>query len=122
MIAAILDKEPLARDRLSSIDSVGDPCSRGRSGGIALLDTGMTAESLLENDERLEDAIEFFVHNLKGSLHLVKCEGMSRHGRWIDALHLHHAQEAFPAQTATRPHPAGNVLLPHANSPPATRR
>src|SRR5438876_386237 len=75
------------------------------------------AESLLENDERLEDAIEFFVHNLKGSLHLVKCEGMGRHERWIDALHLQHAQQAFHAQTATRTQTGRNGLFRHADSP-----
>lgn len=35
-----------------------------------------SAESLLELDERFEDTIEFFVHNLKRSLHLVKREAM----------------------------------------------
>src|SRR5205814_6057613 len=75
------------------------------------------AESLLENDERLEDAIEFFVHNLKCSLHLVKCEGMGRHERWIDALHLQHTQEAFHAQTATRTQTGRNGLFRHADSP-----
>src|SRR2546428_12130037 len=77
----------------------------------------MSAESLLENDERLEDAIEFLVHNLKGSLHLVKWEGMGRHERWIDALHLQHAQEAFHAQTATRTQASRNGLFRHADSP-----
>src|SRR6266480_4147219 len=75
------------------------------------------AESLLENNERLEDAIEFLVHNLKGSLHLVKWEGMGRHERWIDALHLQHAQEAFHAQTATRTQAGRNGLFRHADSP-----
>src|SRR5438067_11569764 len=75
------------------------------------------AESLLENDERLEDAIEILVHNLKGSLHLVKWEGMGRHERWIDALHLQHAQQAIHAQTATRTQTGRNGLFRHANSP-----
>ena len=44
---------------------------------------------LLENDERLEDAIEFLVHNLECSLHLVKWEGMGRHERGIDARDMH---------------------------------
>src|SRR5260221_8517623 len=78
---------------------------------------GVNAESLLENDERLEDTIEFFVHNLKGSLHLVKWEGMSRHGRWIAAFPLQHAQETFHAQTASRTQTGGNGLFRHANSP-----
>src|SRR5258708_28245318 len=77
----------------------------------------MTAKSFLENDKRLEDAIEFFVHNLKGSLHLVKWEGMGRHERWIDALHLQHAQETFHAQTATRTQTGRNGLFRHADSP-----
>ena len=55
----------------------------------------IAAESPLEDDERLEDAIELFVHDLEGSLHLVKREGMGRHQRGIDALHLQHTQEAF---------------------------
>jgi hypothetical protein len=77
----------------------------------------MTAESLLENDERLEDAIEFLVHNLEGSLHLVKWEGMGRHERWVDALHLQHPQEAFHAQTATWTQTGCNGLFRHADSP-----
>src|SRR5437868_15101489 len=77
----------------------------------------MTAKSLLENDKRLEDAIEFFVHNLEGCLHLVKWESMGRHERWIDALHLQHAQEAFHAQTATRTHDGRSGLIRHADSP-----
>src|SRR3989441_359838 len=97
--------------------SCSDPCSKGGFGGSALLDTCMTAASLLENDERLEDAIEFLVHNLKGSLHLVKGEGMGRHERWIDTLHLQHAQEAFHAQTATRTQSGRNGLFRHADSP-----
>src|SRR5260370_32721546 len=63
-----------------------------------------TAESLLENDERLEDAIEFFVHNLEGSLHLVKSKGMGRHERCINALHLQHAHASLQSQTPTRTH------------------
>ncbi len=97
--------------------SCRDPCSKGGFGGIALLDTCMTAQSLLENDERLEDAIKFLVHNLEGSLHLVKWEGMGRHERWIDALHLQHAQEAFHAQTATRTQAGRNGLFRHADTP-----
>src|SRR5205807_3497159 len=93
------------------------PCSKGCSYGSALLDTGLTAESLLENDERFEDAIEFFVHNLVGSLHFVKGEGMGRHKRGIDALHLQHAQEAFHAQTATGAQAGCNGLFGHADSP-----
>src|SRR5437588_9824464 len=77
----------------------------------------MTAKPLLENDKRLEDAIEFFVHNLEGPLHLVKWESMGRHERWIDALHLQHAQEAFHAQTATRTQASRNGLFRHADSP-----
>jgi hypothetical protein len=87
-------------------------CSKGGFGGIALLDICMTAESHLENDERLEDAIELLVHHLKGSLHLVKGEGMGRHERGIDALHLQHAQEAFHAQPATRTQTGRNGLFP----------
>ncbi len=92
-----------------------DPCSKGCSCGSALLDTCLTAESLLENDERFEDAIEFFVHNLVGSLHLIKGEGMGRHERGIDALHLQHAQQAFHAQTATRTQAGRNGLFRHAD-------
>src|SRR5258708_27071447 len=69
-------------------------CSRERAGrlpGQVLF----AAESLLEDDERLKDTVELFVHDLEGSLHLVKREGMGRHERGIDALHLQHAQEAF---------------------------
>src|SRR5205807_6670012 len=73
--------------------------------------------SLLENDERLEDAFEFLVHNLEGSLHLVKWEGMGRHERWIDALHFQHAQEAFHAQTATRTQTRRNSLFRHTDAP-----
>src|SRR6266487_1680254 len=98
-----------------------DPCSKGCSCGSALLDTCLTAESLLENDERFEDAIEFFVHNLVGSLHLIKGEGMGRHERGIDALHLQHAQQAFHAQTATRTQAGRNGLFRHADSPLDTR-
>ena len=64
-------------------------------------DMCLAAASSLKNDERLEDAVEFFVHDLEGSFHLVKREGMGRHERGIDALHLQHAQQAFHAQTAT---------------------
>jgi hypothetical protein len=73
--------------------------------------------SLLENDERLEDPVEFFVHNLEGSLHLVKGESMGRHERWIHALHLQHAQEAFHAQPATWTQAGRNGLFRHTDSP-----
>jgi hypothetical protein len=42
---------------------------------------------------------------------------MGRHERWIDALHLQHAQEAFHAQTATRTQAGRNSLFRHAESP-----
>ena len=67
----------------------------------ALLDTCMTAEFLLENDEWLEDALEFFVHDLEGSIQLVEWEGMCRHERGIDALHLKDAEEALHTQPST---------------------
>jgi hypothetical protein len=77
----------------------------------------MTPESLLEDDERLEDAIELFVHDLQRSLHLVKREGMGRHERGVHTLHLQHAQEAFHAQPATRTQTGRNRLFRHADSP-----
>lgn len=69
-------------------------CKRGSpelTFGRSALDMCMTAESPLENDEWLENTIEFFVHHLERSLHFVKWEGMGRHERGIDALHLQYA-------------------------------
>jgi hypothetical protein len=71
----------------------------------------MTTESLLEDDERLEDAIEFFVHDLERFLHLVKREGMGRHECGVHTLHLQHAQEAFHAQPAAGTQAGRNRLF-----------
>jgi hypothetical protein len=38
----------------------------------------MMTESILENDERLDDTIELFIHHLVCSLHLVKQPGRER--------------------------------------------
>jgi hypothetical protein len=47
-----------------------------------------TRGSHLENNERLQNTIQFLIHDLKCSLYLLKGEGMGRHECWIDALHL----------------------------------
>lgn len=47
----------------------------------------------LENNKRLENAIEPVVHDLEGPFHLLKREGMGRHERRINALHLQQAQK-----------------------------
>src|SRR5215469_12050572 len=91
------------------------------SAGKRFLDAPVAAVSPLEDDERLEDTVELFVHNLESSLHLVKGEGMGRHERRIDALHLQHAQEALHTQTATRTQAGRNRLFRHADSPLDTR-
>src|SRR6266852_2510383 len=85
---------------------------KSRGQGIA-----PASEIRLEDDERLEDTIELFVHDLERFLHFVKWEGMGRHERGIDALHLQHAQEAFHAQPATRTQAGRNGLFRHADSP-----
>src|SRR5260221_1885204 len=90
-------------------------CSRERAGGLPG-QVLFAAESLLENYERLEDTVELFVHDLEGSLHLVKREGMGCHQRGIDALHLQHTQQAFHTQTATGTQASRNVLLRLAHS------
>src|SRR5713101_30852 len=89
---------------------------KSRGQGIA-----PASEIRLEDDERLEDTIELFVHDLERFLHLVKWEGMGRHERGIDALHLQHAQEAFHSQTATRTQAGRNRLFRHADTPLETR-
>ena len=104
----------LSRGGLSlSIDSR----SKGLLPCKAFLGTCMAAESLLENDKRLQDAIEFFVHNLERSLHLVKREGMGGHERWIDSLHLQYSQQALHAQAATGAQTRFNGLFRHADPP-----
>ncbi len=42
----------------------------------------------LEDDEGLDDTIEFLIHDLKGFVQLIKGEGMRRHERGIEPLAL----------------------------------
>src|SRR5579875_2807218 len=100
-----------------STPDIKNLCSIGGSSRSILLDTLLLAETFLENNERLENAIEFLVHDLERSLHLVKWEGMGRHKRWIDTLHLQHTQEAFHTQTTTRTQTGRNRLFRHPDSP-----